>query len=396
MAVAFDAVGPSSAGAFSNTVATVSWSHTCTGSERLLVAAVAVSNGTDTGITTTATYNGVSMTSVGLIHSNNGTAGYIQMFRLIAPATGANTVLVTASTSVSDLSAGSVSFTGVDQTTPLGTPVTAASTGTPTVAVTGTTAGNMVIDAVCNGSDITSSNQTQRWLRNTSGNSAAGNGAQSTAAAGGSVTMSYAVTSDWYGILGVEVLAVGGSSPQTTANLYPTSNTTTGTTWANTTNANGSGTGTTATFTTTTNGAVGTLLAAGYDAQTAMGGTAPTSIDSIALTVNEYVTSNVARYSSLTAQLYTGSSTALGSSQALTISITTSNTQTLTFTGASLPTWAQAADLRVMLTGTKSGTQASVWNVDTVGPMVITYTPAAGPTAFPFPRRPAARGLILR
>jgi hypothetical protein len=68
----------------------------------------------------------------------------------------------------------------------------------------------MVVDAVCNGDSITSSNQTQRWLANVNTFSAAGNGAGSTAAAGGSVTMSYATTSDWFGIVAVEVLASAG------------------------------------------------------------------------------------------------------------------------------------------------------------------------------------------
>jgi hypothetical protein len=168
----------------------------------------------------------------------------------------------------------------------------------------------------------------------------------------------------------------------TTSGLYPTASTETGTTWANQSNAYGSTTGNTATRTTTTSGAVATFLASGYDAQTAMGGVQPASISSVSVTVRSYVTNNASRYSSLTAQLYSGSSTAIGSAQSLTISTSTANFQTLSFTGANLPTWAQMADLRVNLSGTKSGTQASVWNIDTVGPLTITYLPAEVPAAY--------------
>lgn len=209
MAVAFDAVGPSSAGQSATATTTTSWSHTCTGSNRLLVVGVAVGANPSTGITTSATYNSVAMTSIGTQQSGTGSAfGYIQMFSLVAPATGANTVAVTTSATVDALSAGSVSFTGVSQTTPLGTPVTAAGSSiTPAATVTGTTAGNMVIDAACCGSAFSADTQTLQWRRNTNGNTGAGNGVQTTAAAGGSVAMSHTATADIWGVIAVEVLA---------------------------------------------------------------------------------------------------------------------------------------------------------------------------------------------
>lgn len=213
MAVAFDAVGPSSAGQ-TGTGTSVSWSHTCTGSNRILIVGAAVGCLSD-AITTTATYNGVSMTSVGsrVLTNNQVNSGYVQMWSLIAPATGANTVQITASASVDAFSAGSTSFTGVDQTTPLGTPATAfGSSTTASVAVAGTTSGNMIVDAACLGSAFSSSGQTRRWQRNTNTTTGAGNGAGSTAAAGGSVTMSEIGTADWWGIIAVEVLAAAAAA----------------------------------------------------------------------------------------------------------------------------------------------------------------------------------------
>lgn len=203
MVVAFDAVGPGSGGGGTTASAgatSATWSHTCTGSNRALVVGVAI--GLGGAGTTTCTYNSVAMTSLGLIASNNQTSGYCQLFGLINPASGANTVAIT--TTTASIAGGSVSFTGAGS---FGTAVTAAGAGTPSVAVTGTTSGNMVVDVACNGAAITSSNQTQRWLRNNNLDTAAGNGASSTAAAGGSITMSYVTTADWWGIVAVEVLA---------------------------------------------------------------------------------------------------------------------------------------------------------------------------------------------
>jgi len=215
MAVAFDAVGPSSAGATAGAGTTVSWSHTCTGSNRVLVVGAAVNCGSTQTITG-VTYNGVAMTAVpsGRMNSNNtANVGFVQVWYLIAPATGANTVVITASASVFSFSAGSVSFTGVDQTTPLGAAVTSfGSSAAASVAVTGTTAGNIVIDAVCTGNAVSSSGQSLQWLRNTDTLSAAGNGASSTVAGGGTATMSYTVNNDFWGIVAVEVLAVPGAA----------------------------------------------------------------------------------------------------------------------------------------------------------------------------------------
>lgn len=206
---AFDAVGPDATGTTSAGSTTLSWSHTCSGSNRLLIVTVAMGLVGDGGTTLSATYNGVAMTSVGVVHANNGTDGYVQMFRLIAPVTGTNTVQITAAGNTPhDLVGGSVSFNNVNQTSPLGTPATAFGSGTtPTVNVAGTTSGNLVVDAVCNGSSITSSGQTNRWLRNANTSTAAGNAASSTALGGGTVTMAYTVSSDWWGILAVEVKA---------------------------------------------------------------------------------------------------------------------------------------------------------------------------------------------
>lgn len=205
MAVAFDAVGPSSAGT-STTGTSLSWNHTCSGSNRLLVVGAAIGASDDTGITATATYNGTSMTSAGLVHSNNSTDGYVQIFYLAAPATGANTVAITITGGSVDIEAGSISFTGTDQSTPLANTTTNAGSGTTASVSITNSSGNMVIDASCCGSGYTTgTNQTMRWLNSLNSNTAAGSGAQSTSASTGSVTMSYSINDDWWGIIGTSV-----------------------------------------------------------------------------------------------------------------------------------------------------------------------------------------------
>jgi len=155
------------------------------------------------------------MTSLAKVHSNNQTGGFVEMFYLVAPATGSNTVSCTVSSS-SQLTGGSVSFTEVDQTTPLANAVTNfGDSAAPSVTVTSAT-GNMVVDAAANGSTFSSSNQTLRWNQNFTASSAASNGAQSTATGASSVSMGYSVTADWWGIIGASVQALIAATPTVT------------------------------------------------------------------------------------------------------------------------------------------------------------------------------------
>lgn len=96
----------SSSGGSASSPAT--FSHTCTGDNRILFVAAASNSGqTVTGVT----YAGVSMTQIGSKTDSAGPTEYL--FYLIAPATGANNVIV--STSGSNATGASVSYTGVKQ-----------------------------------------------------------------------------------------------------------------------------------------------------------------------------------------------------------------------------------------------------------------------------------------
>lgn len=151
--------------------------------------------------------------------------------------------------------------------------------------------------------------------------------------------------------------------------------TTSGTTWATTTNATGANNATFATWTSSTSGATGYINLSGYGAQTAIG-SQPTSVDSVAVTVYHYE-NNTSRIPTVTVQLLNGT-TLIGTAQAATVTTTTTNSQTFTFTGV---TWAQLASLGVRVSATRAAvTQSAVFNVDAVR-VVVNYTAAA--TTYP-------------
>lgn len=106
MAIAFDA---------SSFDSWTSWtshtlSHTCTGSDRLLVVTAYVGSSSD--LVTWITYNWVSMTRISWL--NNGSTESIYMYYLIDPATWANNIVATTSSSATVIMQ-NASYTGIKQ-----------------------------------------------------------------------------------------------------------------------------------------------------------------------------------------------------------------------------------------------------------------------------------------
>ncbi len=100
-----------------------SFSHSTSGVDRLLVLAVNVlRNSGSSEPLISATYNGVSMTSA-VSRSQTTTSRYhlSALLYLINPPTGSNTVAITTASTVVSIVADAMTFTGVHQTTPLGT-----------------------------------------------------------------------------------------------------------------------------------------------------------------------------------------------------------------------------------------------------------------------------------
>jgi hypothetical protein len=140
----FDAATAGFAGATSGPI---TFSHTCTGSNRLLLIGISYLNSL---AITAATYNGVAMTYVTDSDNTNGGANIqTRVWRLIAPATGSNTVSLTVMGGTGSFSYLAQSFTGVNQTTAIGTPATGAEneSTTATTTVTGS-AGELFADFV--------------------------------------------------------------------------------------------------------------------------------------------------------------------------------------------------------------------------------------------------------
>jgi hypothetical protein len=109
MAIAFDAVGTWSSGS-----SPFSLSHTCTGSDRFLAVVIVGDVGSGADDITGVTYNSVAMTLADKV-VDTAIARFFYLYTLIAPATGANNIVVTASGG-HFLGAVSASYTGVSQT----------------------------------------------------------------------------------------------------------------------------------------------------------------------------------------------------------------------------------------------------------------------------------------
>lgn len=109
MAISFDAaVAATPTGGTSNT-----WSHTCSGTNRILFVFVYLNSG-GADLVTGVTYNGVALTLIDKQGNSDSGNDWTYLFYLINPSTGANNVVVSASTSVGIFGMSS-SYTGANQ-----------------------------------------------------------------------------------------------------------------------------------------------------------------------------------------------------------------------------------------------------------------------------------------
>lgn len=215
MALAFDAVGPTSSGKTASFSASTSWSHTTgAGSGRLLFVS-ATFNSAPTSCT--ATYNGTSMTVIGSQNGNNqGFNGSVWLFGMIAPASGTNTIVVTPS-NTSDITAGSVSFSGGDQTTGWQTLTKAFGSSSGTGVLTGSITvgtGNGILGVGTAGQLLTLHAGTNAWNANLNTGQTAGQGAGAYTIASGSQSVNWSLaTSSVWAWMGIEVIAGASGTP---------------------------------------------------------------------------------------------------------------------------------------------------------------------------------------
>jgi prepilin-type N-terminal cleavage/methylation domain-containing protein len=158
----------------------ISWSHTTSGNDRLLVVGVAI-RGTDQGdeIVSSITYGGISLTKI-LDNGINPPTGpsnlRTELWYLANPSTGSNTVNVTLAGAVNAaLGAGAVSFTGVDQSSPIG-PSTNNTLRSPNLAssistnLSSTVADSVILDMAMHRNDVSITEGINQSLRVNSNN----------------------------------------------------------------------------------------------------------------------------------------------------------------------------------------------------------------------------------
>lgn len=190
--IAFDAASSAKAGSASS----LSWSHTCSGSDRLLV--VGTNSGDLTAgdrVVNSITYNGVNLTKIRSDDSGNSRA---EIWYLVNPANGANTLQVNFAGSNIDIQAGAISLTGVDQSAPLDANNGAVGSSTSSSVSVTTSADNAwVVDAlIVEGSPSVSvgGGQTSRWFQNNV-NSRGRGSTEGPKTPAGSVSMSWSLES---------------------------------------------------------------------------------------------------------------------------------------------------------------------------------------------------------
>ena len=149
-----------------NTSAT--WSHTTSGANRVLIVGVIIRNSSSETVTS-VTYSGVAMSLVAA--QSNGTSVRAELWQLVAPQTGAHNIVATIAPGTA-MACGAMSFTGVNQTTPIdATNSNTGTSATPTVTVTTVTNHAWLVDTLAfrssgtpgNPTGTAGSGQTQRW-----------------------------------------------------------------------------------------------------------------------------------------------------------------------------------------------------------------------------------------
>jgi hypothetical protein len=212
-AITFDSVASRAA----TNGASTSWTHTVgTGADRILIVGLATEDTSTSVLNVSAiTCNGVAMTAVSNSTATAGSSTFdrSQLFYVLNPASGTNTISVTWGGAVNGISAGSISLAGVAQSAPAAAAINSATSGTTISAnVSVATAGSWLVSVANSGAGnavlTPGSGQTKRWgLGQTSSG-----GAGSTAAPASTGTVSTSWTASSSSQLALSVVVVAPSS----------------------------------------------------------------------------------------------------------------------------------------------------------------------------------------
>ena len=189
------------------TTASVTISHTASGSNRLMLVGVSMTKETG-GVpsVSTITYNGAPLTLVGS-QATSDNKGRIEIWRLIAPATGTHDVVGTLSGAPDGATVGVITFTGVNQSTPLGSFASAVG-DSAAASVTVTSGANelvfdtLVVEGSANKDLVPGGGQTERWDLF---QAPAANGGASTEVGAASIGMSWSFPTDKWAIGAVSI-----------------------------------------------------------------------------------------------------------------------------------------------------------------------------------------------
>lgn len=197
----------------------LSWTHTVgSGNNRALLVEFSVGEqgAGDGGCVTTVNDGSTAMTRLATVHTGNQAAGYLTVWGLANPPSGANTITGTVSgcnggTPV-ELTGGGESFSGVSQTSPWSAVTTAYSSpsgsGTASAARVSTSSQDLMAAFTADGSggETAQSPLTSRFVQDVDQASGAGNSAGATApATGSSVTATWTMTPDLWAVALLEV-----------------------------------------------------------------------------------------------------------------------------------------------------------------------------------------------
>ncbi len=207
---------------------TLTWTHTVGSSlsNSLLVVGVSISKhtlagGTPGPVVSGIKYNNVPLTFAGSVVGSTASVR-AEIWYLIKPAPGPNSVLVTLSTAPDGdgATAAAVSLQGVDQTTPIILPPAtgSAESNNPSVSITTVNNNAWLIDTGIwdrpNAGGTQGAGQTKQWQVSPSGGGITGFGSTKPTTTHGSYTMSWtAAASDHWALIVAEIKPAGASAP---------------------------------------------------------------------------------------------------------------------------------------------------------------------------------------
>ena len=193
------------------TSASSSFSVTNAGSNRAAFVCVLFDVSPSAAITS-VTYGGNTMTSAGSPAFNNSSDDFAQIFYLVNPPTGSNTLTVTGNANVSELYVNLISYTGVDQTTPVRPSTYNTATGNSGSSSLTVTSNSSDLTMSCNtgaGQGAGTTNQTSDGTNN-NGNHGGGSDHATTPASSVTHTWTFGGSTPWT-IAGLSIQAAGAA-----------------------------------------------------------------------------------------------------------------------------------------------------------------------------------------